>query len=127
MNSRMKQLSVSAFMAGTLLLSTSLQAQTGTSGENGKTANFDPQPIAVYSVMPPCAPKTTVLAAMPVPVANGNKPEELKTFTEDATKWAAENPEAFNSLDQATKDLFNTGNFEALMNKVKDLQQNTKK
>ena len=114
-------------MASALLLSTGLKAQTGTSGENGKTANYDPQPIAVYSVMPPCTPKTTAMATIPVPVANGNNAEELKTFTQDATKWAKENPEAYNSLDQETKDLFNTGNFEALMNKVREMQQNTKK
>ena len=41
--------------------------------------------------------------------------------------WAKENPEAYNSLDQETKDLFNTGKFEVLMSKVKDIQQNTKK
>ncbi len=123
----MKQLRVAAFMASALLLSTGLKAQTGTSGENGKTANYDPQPIAVYSVMPPCTPKTTAMATIPVPVANGNNAEELKTFTQDATKWAKENPEAYNSLDQETKDLFNTGKFEVLMSKVKDIQQNTKK
>ncbi len=92
MNSRMKQLRVAAFMASALLLSTGLKAQTGSSGENGKTANYDPQPIAVYSVMPPCTPKTTAMATIPVPVANGNNAEELKTFTQDATKWAKENP-----------------------------------
>lgn len=127
MNSRMKQLSVAAFMAVTLLLGSDLRAQTGSSGETGKAVNTEAQPVAVYSVMPTPAPKGGALASIPVPVANGNKAEELQTFTQNASKWAKENPDAFNSLDQATKDLFNSGKFELLMNKVKDLQQTTKK
>lgn len=122
MNSRMKQLRVAGLMAGALLLSTGLKAQTGTSGENGKAANFDAQPVAVYTVAPPVAPKAAGLVSIPVPAAEGNKAEELKTFTHNATLWAKENPAAYNSLDQETKDLFNNGKFEVLMNKVKDVQ-----
>ena len=127
MNSRMKQLRAAGLMAGALLLSTGLKAQTGTSGENGKVANYDAQPVAVYTVAPPVAPKSGGLVSIPVPPAEGNKPEELKTFTQNATLWAKENPQAFSALDQETKDLFNSGKFEVLMNKVKDTQANTKK
>jgi len=126
MNSRMKQLSVSAIAAITLLLCSGLQAQNSTTGDNGKVANTDPQPVAVYTVMPPSTPKSASLSVLPLPTENGNKPEELNTFTQNAAKWAKENPDAFNSLDQETKDLFNNGKYEVLMNKVKDLQ-NTKK
>ncbi len=122
MNYRMKNLRSVAFLAPALLLSLSAGAQTAASGDNKTGVSFQPTPVEVFTVMPPVAPKASPLHSIPVPAEAGNREAEVSAFAEEATRWAAENPDAYANLDQELKNLFDQGRFELLMSKIRNFQ-----
>jgi hypothetical protein len=75
--------------------------------------------IQVLTTAPVQMSKTDILmnselSSIPSPEVTGNRDADIENFRQGLYQWAKTNPDQFQSLDEATRDLFNNQQYAVL-------------